>query len=81
MSKQRILPMEQSPRSGSRLRAGGRRAQSRTGLPKLAIYGAIAVLGILLIAYIDGGEEPIHPIEQQIALSDIGAGSFNSGDS
>lgn len=31
-------------------------------------YGAIAVLAILVFAYIDGGEEPIRPISQPVEV-------------
>lgn len=33
-----------------------------------ALYGAGAVLVILSLAYIDGGEEPLHPIVQTVSL-------------
>ncbi len=32
------------------------------------LYGAGAVLVILTLAYIDGGEEPLHPITQTVSL-------------
>ena len=32
------------------------------------LYAVAGVLGLLVIAYIDGGEEPLHPITQPIAL-------------
>ena len=31
-------------------------------------YALIAVVGVFVIAYIDGGEEPLHPISQPVAL-------------
>lgn len=34
---------------------------------RLPYYALIAVLGLLTIAYIDGGEEPLHPITHRIA--------------
>ena len=34
---------------------------------RMPYYAAIAVLGVLTLAYIDGGEEPIHPIVHRIA--------------
>lgn len=52
-------------------------APSRSELPDLArqmlksrwsVYAAIGVIGVLTLAYFDGGEEPIRPIVQQIAL-------------
>ncbi|MFU7529645.1 hypothetical protein [Qipengyuania sp. ASV99] len=48
--------------------------RTRTPLSPLAnarrrwpLYAAIAALAILTLAYIDGGEEPIRPIAQDIA--------------
>ncbi|WP_108791112.1 hypothetical protein [Erythrobacter sp. Alg231-14] len=68
MSKQRILPLELSDTA------------AKTGGRKWAIYGVLAVVVLLVIAYIDGGEEPIRPIEQQIALPQAGGNSINSGE-
>lgn len=34
---------------------------------RLPYYAAITVLVVLVIAYIDGGEEPLHPITHRIA--------------
>jgi hypothetical protein len=35
---------------------------------RIALYGAIAVGGVLALAYFDGGEEPIRPIAEQVSL-------------
>ena len=32
------------------------------------VYGGVALLAVLVIAWIDGGEEAIRPIEQPVAL-------------
>lgn len=32
-------------------------------------YAGAALLAVLVIAWIDGGEEPLHPIVQPLALS------------
>jgi len=68
MSKQRILPLEPESSLGQ---AKGR---------KWVVYAVIAVAAVLIVAYIDGGEEPIRPIEQQISLPSAGAASLNSGE-
>ena len=39
------------------------------------IWTGVVVLGVLALAYFDGGEEPIRPIEQPVDLSGIGAES------
>ena len=36
---------------------------------RLPYYVAIGVLGVLALAWIDGGEEPIRPIVQQVETS------------
>ena len=36
---------------------------------RYALYLGAAVLAVLTLAYIDGGEEPLHPIVQSSALS------------
>ena len=42
-------------------------ADRPTGLSRRApIYAVAAVLLLLVIAYVDGGEEPLRPIVQQI---------------
>lgn len=35
---------------------------------RYAAYGLGAVIVILAIAYIDGGQEPLHPIVQSVSL-------------
>lgn len=52
--------------------------QTRTPLSPLAtarrrwpLYAAIAAAAILTLAYIDGGEEPIRPITQDIAAPNV----------
>lgn len=35
---------------------------------RLAVYVAIAIGGVLALAYFDGGEEPIRPIAEQVTL-------------
>ena len=34
-----------------------------------AIYGGLAVVAVLVLAYIDGGEVPLRPISQPVAWS------------
>ena len=36
---------------------------------RLMIYAALGVSFVLVAAYLDGGEEPIRPIEQEVAVS------------
>ena len=43
------------------VKRGGWRARAR-------YYAAIGVLAILVLAYIDGGEEPIRPISQAVDI-------------
>jgi hypothetical protein len=57
MSKSRIIPLDH--RGPSKGPLANRR---------WAFFAALAVAGLLALAYFDGGEEPIHPISQQIAL-------------
>ena len=68
MSQQRILPLEPE------------RPLTLTKGRKWIAYAVIAVAVLLIAAYIDGGEEPIRPIEQQISLPATGAASLNSGE-
>ena len=35
---------------------------------RYALYGAGALIVLLVLAYIDGGEEPLHPIVQSVSL-------------
>ncbi|MEM6907227.1 MAG: hypothetical protein AAF494_00995 [Pseudomonadota bacterium] len=35
---------------------------------RLVLYTLILLVGLVVAAYIDGGEEPIHPIEQAVDL-------------
>ena len=43
-------------------------SSAKTGLRKQwPIYAGCAAVLVLAIAYVDGGEEPIHPIVQQIS--------------
>ena len=34
---------------------------------RLPYYAVVAAIGVLALAYIDGGEEPLHPIVHRIA--------------
>lgn len=58
----------------SRTRLSGGRLQSNFGsrrsgwCARAPYYAAIGVLAVLVLAYIDGGEEPIHPITQSVAV-------------
>ncbi|MEL7189928.1 MAG: hypothetical protein AAGK17_10290 [Pseudomonadota bacterium] len=35
---------------------------------RLLIYAGLIVLGVVVAAYVDGGEEPLHPIVQEVML-------------
>lgn len=35
---------------------------------RLILWAAIALIGVLALAWFDGGEEPIHPIEVQVSM-------------
>ncbi|UAB76907.1 hypothetical protein INR77_08575 [Erythrobacter sp. SCSIO 43205] len=37
----------------------------------LALYAGAAVLVVMALAYIDGGEEPLHPIVQSVSLAPV----------
>lgn len=39
---------------------------------RLPFYGAAALVAILGLAWIDGGEEPIHPIAHAVDLESVG---------
>ena len=54
--------------------SGTLRAQSKIANPRhnalrrrLPLYAGIAALVVLTLAYVDGGEEPLHPIVHNIA--------------
>jgi hypothetical protein len=48
----------------------------RDGLrARMPYYVAIALLLVLTLAYIDGGEEPIRPIAQRVDLPTAASGS------
>ncbi|MEM7779925.1 MAG: hypothetical protein AAF697_05980 [Pseudomonadota bacterium] len=38
------------------------------GVGRWPIYAGLAVLGLLVLAYVDAGEEPLRPIVQPVAL-------------
>jgi len=51
----------------------GRGYNWRNGLKKrLPFYFGAALLGIVALAYIDAGEEPLHPIVQSVAFPSAG---------
>ena len=35
---------------------------------RIGVIAALAIVALCVVAWIDGGEEPIHPIEQAIEL-------------
>ena len=39
-----------------------------TAKRRYAIYGIGALIVLLVLAYVDGGEEPLHPIVQSVSL-------------
>lgn len=43
-------------------------ARNARGLRGRVIAGVFVLLALLAVAWIDGGEEPLHPIAQEIAL-------------
>ncbi|MEE4207476.1 MAG: hypothetical protein V2I39_14370 [Erythrobacter sp.] len=48
-------------------------ARRRTGLAprgRTALLVGLALLAVLGFAYVDGGEEPIHPIAEPVALAE-----------
>lgn len=49
------------------------KSASRLSRSRSALYGAIVALGVLALAYFDGGEEPIRPIAEQITLPGVDA--------
>lgn len=44
------------------------REKSSGSLLRYSLYGIGAAIVILTIAYVDGGEEPLHPIVQSVSL-------------
>lgn len=56
-----LRPIDQSPSSGSRVE------HLRGRWP---VYAALVAAAIVILAYIDGGEEPIHPIVQSVSLGE-----------
>lgn len=65
--------------NSSRTRLSGGRLQSdfaprRSGWRARAPwYAGLAVLAILVLAYIDGGEEPLRPITQTVEVPETGS--------
>ncbi|MEL7196898.1 MAG: hypothetical protein AAGL10_01150 [Pseudomonadota bacterium] len=55
----KIQPMAE-PSSGQGRFSGLRR--------KAPIYVSLLLAGLIVAAYIDGGEEPLHPIVQEVAM-------------
>ena len=52
------------------------RQTARRAKGRYALYGGTALMLLLLLAYIDGGEEPLHPIIQSASLpSQLESGS------
>ncbi len=41
-------------------------------LRRVPIYAGLVIAGLVIAAYIDGGEEPLHPIVQEIAIPKAG---------
>ena len=57
-----------------RQEASGSRPDSKGVLARRwPYYTLFAVVGLIVIAYIDGGEEPLHPISQPVALPASGS--------
>jgi hypothetical protein len=58
--------LRSKPLSSSGLEPAPREGQR--GLPQWAAAAAFVVGGLLALAWIDGGEEPLHPIAEDVAL-------------
>ncbi|KWV92774.1 hypothetical protein [Erythrobacter sp. YT30] len=61
MKHDRIIPLPISEQSG---KSGLRR--------RIPFYVALLIVGVLIAAYIDGGEEPLHPIIQEVSVPQTG---------
>lgn len=55
--------------SGKLARSGKRGNWLASLRSRAVFYAGIALVALLGLAYFDGGEEPIHPITQQVVLS------------
>lgn len=65
-----------SPRPKSSFASGPVGSRRRTGARRsVMLLGAGGAMALLVAAYIDGGEEPIHAIAQPLAVPDQGASS------
>ncbi len=53
----RILPMEGT-------------VPNRRGKGRILFWLALMIAGLLIVAYIDGGEEPLRPISEEIAVAE-----------
>lgn len=60
-SKPKIVPLGGSISPRSRMRQ------------RLPYYVGAALIALVIVAWIDGGEEPIHPITQEVILQERGA--------
>jgi len=49
-----------------------RSAQSPQPRRKIALWALVASAALLVVAWMDGGEEPIHAIEQVVSLTGEG---------
>lgn len=52
------------PKAGQRSVSEWREALQR----RWPLYAVLAVLAVVTLAYIDGGEEPLHPITQPVSV-------------
>ncbi|WP_162627669.1 hypothetical protein [Erythrobacter sp. KY5] len=63
-SSSKVMGRANQPVHSSHFPPSGRPSGRSRRVP---IYAVIGVLVLLGVAYVDGGEEPIHPISQPIA--------------
>jgi hypothetical protein len=52
------------------------RPTARGSKRRYALYGVGALILLVVLAYIDGGEEPLHPIIQSVSLPSQSENSF-----
>lgn len=57
-------------RIGARIGGPGKRARGSRPVARLSLFALAALGAVLVIAWIDGGEEPIRPIIQQVSFAE-----------
>jgi len=51
-----------------KIASSGRPRSGKSVWRRVGAFACFAVIAVLVIAWIDGGEEPIHPISQSVPL-------------